>query len=441
MAKTIIHLVHGTWPYGLVAHRLRWLRHPDATWFHEDSPFCRALRSALSPDVTLRPFEWSGNNSYLARHVAAQQLGKRLYECYDQDDPPRQILIAHSHGGNVAMLAALHPLSPPLAGIATLGTPFLHVERRTKNDREQRLLGYLQRAAMVLTASFVLVGLFAQFGLLDALSFGDTSWSRLWSFARENAVFVLLLVMMLWGLAGVAQQMDRLRAVVGEAPIPIAPRIAPWLILRAPSDEAGIVLAGSRLAHMALAFAWRPVRALLAYVAPALRHDWFMPFLLLPLAWVSSTIPALARILFLDESWYVAWRRVVPENARPAAPIVEQFTYDVVRPILDVGAPFAAAGLAMLLLLGAILFVAGLLLAPFGWELLVMGLAFDVTAETTPAGDVYPVLMLPAETLGLRHSVYELPEARARLAQWITSLPTPTTGPGARLWTVGGVRQ
>jgi hypothetical protein len=332
----------------------------------------------------------------------------------------------------------MHPLSPPLAGIATLGTPFLHVERRTKDERQQRLLAHVQRAAMLLTTSIVIVVLFGQFDLLDVLSFWDTSWSAFWAFARGNAVFVLLLLILLWGMTGVAQQMDSLRAAVGETPIWAPPRIAPWLILRAPGDEAGIVLAGSRLAHLALAFVWRPLRAVLAFVAPALRYDWFMPLLLLPLAWVSSTLPSLARMLFLDEPWHVAWRHVVPASVRPDSPVVQRVTYEVVRPLLDVGAPFAAAGLAALLLLGALLFIAGLLLAPFGWELVVMGLAFEVTAETTPLGDVYPVLMLSSGSSGLRHSVHESTEARTRLAEWITQLPPPATGPGARLWTIRG---
>ena len=166
MAATIVHLVHGTWPYGPVAHRLRWLRRPEATWFHEDSPFCLALKSAL-PDVTLRAFEWSGDNSYLERHTAAAGLARRLMECHDESDPPRQVLVAHSHGGNVALLAAMHPWSPPLAGIATLGAPFLHIKRRTQDERQQRLLAYLPgfAALLVLGALLLVAGiLLAPFG-------------------------------------------------------------------------------------------------------------------------------------------------------------------------------------------------------------------------------------------------------------------------------------
>jgi hypothetical protein len=437
LAATIVHLVHGTWPYGPVAHRLRWLRRPEATWFHEDSPFCLALKSAL-PDVTLRAFEWSGDNSYLERHTAAAGLARRLMECHDENDPPRQVLVAHSHGGNVALLAAMHPWSPPLAGIATLGAPFLHIKRRTQDERQQRLLAYLQRAAMLLTGSSAIVALCGQFGLLDVVSSGDTSLSGLWAFARGNLMFSVLLAILLWGMAGVAHKMDALRAAIDETPTWTFPRITPWIILRARGDEAAFVLAAVRLAYGALAFIWRPMRALLAFIAPALRHRWFTPLLLVLLAWMSSALQPLARMRFLGEPWRVAWHHFVPATGRPGSLIVQRVVHEIAGRIFDVGAPFAAAGFAALLVLGALLLVAGILLAPFGWELVTMGLAFEVNAETVPPGDAYKVVTVSYEWSGLRHSLHVSTEARTRLAEWIAQLPPAATGAGSRYWRIHG---
>ena len=420
MAKTIVHLVHGTWPYGPIAHRVPWLRRHKVTWFHVDSPFCLALKSALPTDVTLRPFEWSGDNSYLARHDAAAALAMRLYQCYDQEDPPQQILVAHSHGGNVALLAAMHPRSPPLAGIATLAAPFLHVERRTKDERQQRFLGYVQRAAMVLVGGSVLSAFLARVNLLDA----DTSGAGLVAFAGANVMVLLLLLGLLWYMAGVAQQMVEKRAAVDKAPLWAFPRIAPWLILRAPGDEAAAVLKGARLANRTLEFVWTRLRSLLDFMTPALRHRWFMLLLLLAFIGVSSAIQPIARVLFLDESWHAAWRHVVPVRWLPAGLPFEA------------GAAVAAAGFAVLLILGALLFLAGALLAPFGWELVTMGLAFEVTAVATPPGDNYSCVILTPGWSGLRHSLHESSEGRTRLAEWIARLPPAATGPGSRYWKI-----
>ena len=427
MAKTVVHLIHGTWPYGLLAHYLPRLRRPAATWFYESSSFCTALKAALPPDVTVRTFHWSGDNSYLERHLAADRLARELYDFYLKDDETRHVLIAHSHGGNVAMLAARHPLMPPLAGIATLASPFLHVERRTQTPQHDRLLRHVQLAAMLLTMAILVLGLFGQFNQLNVLSFANSSWRATWAYAWDHPLFLSVVMVLLWVLGGVIVQARRLRRIAGELPVMVLPRRTSWLIVRAPGDEAGLVLAGARLAHAALGFVWRPLRALLAFMAPALKYDWFLPLLAVPLAGVSSVLPSVGRMLFLNEPWPIAWRHVVPEHLPADSPLLQRLPFDAVRPVLDVMAPFSAAALALLLVLGVLLFIAGLLLAPFGWELLFMGLAVDVTAEPTPVGDTYPVLMLQYATGRLRHSVYESQDARTQLAQWITQVAMPVS--------------
>src|SRR3981081_2671450 len=111
LSRTIVHCIHGTWPFGFVPHHLRWLRRPEQTWIHKSSPFCEELQRLL-PDAELVPFWWSGDNSYLERHRAAAALASRLMEYHSESDPPRQVLIGHSHGGNVALLATMHPWTP-----------------------------------------------------------------------------------------------------------------------------------------------------------------------------------------------------------------------------------------------------------------------------------------------------------------------------------------
>src|SRR5262249_42885287 len=102
-------------------------------WFEEGSQFRAALDAALksvSLDWPIRAFLWSGANSVHARDRAASELSEELRK--DLQDPnATAVIIAHSHGGNVA-LRALQDLES-MAGrirVITLATPFLRVFAR-----------------------------------------------------------------------------------------------------------------------------------------------------------------------------------------------------------------------------------------------------------------------------------------------------------------------
>jgi hypothetical protein len=99
-------------------------------WFEEGSQFCSRLDAALknaSLDWPIRAFLWSGANSVHARDCAARDLSNQLRE--DLKDPDTTaVIIAHSHGGNVALRALqdLHPKAGRIR-VITLATPFLKV--------------------------------------------------------------------------------------------------------------------------------------------------------------------------------------------------------------------------------------------------------------------------------------------------------------------------
>jgi hypothetical protein len=107
----IVHLVHGTWPDGIRAAMIRWLKktslYPTENgsnlWFQTGHKFRKGLEEALASKADIRPFIWSGANSFRARSQAAANLVPHLAEGIHKHI--RQVIIAHSHGGNVAMLA------------------------------------------------------------------------------------------------------------------------------------------------------------------------------------------------------------------------------------------------------------------------------------------------------------------------------------------------
>ncbi len=84
-------LVHGT--FGL-----------DSTWYRPGGKFYKTLEQhATTLNQKLVPFTWSGKLSDKARIQAAESLAALILS-YPKDEPI--ILIGHSHGGNVIILAS-----------------------------------------------------------------------------------------------------------------------------------------------------------------------------------------------------------------------------------------------------------------------------------------------------------------------------------------------
>lgn len=123
-----ITLVHGTFA------RPQTLNESNAknrSWIQCDSAFCNELKNELqSRSITsvLEPFLWSGDNSLSARDTASDHLAHFLIEQANKYPEYAQVVIAHSHGGNIA-LRALKRLTDrgDQITLVSLATPFLSV--------------------------------------------------------------------------------------------------------------------------------------------------------------------------------------------------------------------------------------------------------------------------------------------------------------------------
>lgn len=133
-AKVI--LVHGTWGRGFDPERNA--RRTDTApteprWFEVGSKFYTELSSGLSGLLAakdLSAFLWSGANSIEERRSAAARLAKTLDESVAAAPEAPHFIIAHSHGGNVALNAREAMLGNPLnVHIVTMATPFLSIYR------------------------------------------------------------------------------------------------------------------------------------------------------------------------------------------------------------------------------------------------------------------------------------------------------------------------
>jgi hypothetical protein len=171
----IITLVHGTWGRGffpdwqlwfpkwllwlpkLVLWFLKvllWLpkclrgKRSGPRWFEDNSPFMKELLSRLrSPEVPTFRIErlfWSGANSIIERDQAAQDLAELLVCQRKLCRNAKQIVIAHSHGGNVALRAIEHlGTSSTKLFIVTLATPFVEIFAPHKDYRSSERSMYL----------------------------------------------------------------------------------------------------------------------------------------------------------------------------------------------------------------------------------------------------------------------------------------------------------
>ena len=82
-------------------------------------------------DVEFREFGWAGTNTHVARTDGGAALAEFIRAGRDRHPDARHFVIAHSHGGNVALYAMRDAAArEAVDGIVTLATPFLSARPR-----------------------------------------------------------------------------------------------------------------------------------------------------------------------------------------------------------------------------------------------------------------------------------------------------------------------
>jgi len=85
-----------------------------------------------------------------ARAEAAEGLRARLQAAQALSPRSKQLVIAHSHGGNVALAAISRLESQPiLLGVVALATPFLYIEERQITAHERGVFGSFSVAILL----------------------------------------------------------------------------------------------------------------------------------------------------------------------------------------------------------------------------------------------------------------------------------------------------
>jgi hypothetical protein len=119
--RYVITLVHGTFA-------------PGAAWTQPGSRLREMIQAQLGGEcqVGFEVFNWSGflgtrfNNGHRYRLRAGERLASALTSSIISHPDSQHFVIAHSHGGNVALYALRESLlRGKIAGIVCIGTPFI----------------------------------------------------------------------------------------------------------------------------------------------------------------------------------------------------------------------------------------------------------------------------------------------------------------------------
>ena len=243
-----IWLVHGTW----ARHRLPSLRHlftskKTSKWFETDSAFCSRLDAALARagiHSTFAPFLWSGANSVVQRDQAATALSKEIAKHFDEFPSEEQVIIAHSHGGNVAIRTLSHLEDRHRnISIVTLATPFIEVRKV-----DISILDVL--ASLFMWTSF---NTWAAILLWYNISYLHNSIS-----GPNLLVLVILLCTIGTYVADILRKIHIKRGGLPKSVIleklsaqPLADRMRTRILcIRAPNDEAALTLAAGALGNL-----------------------------------------------------------------------------------------------------------------------------------------------------------------------------------------------
>ena len=245
----VVTLVHGT--FGRLPGR-------DASWTREGSFLRQRLEEELHADVAFQSFRWSGMNWPSARYAAARRLREHFRTTAERYPERSHYVVAHSHGGNVAMYALRAAANADAAvlpaGVVCLSTPFIAAQ-----PRPVTLFRFVATFAVVLVTLFAVVAPLMGRLLIPWMAGVQTDstvlralmWNEVW------LEFVLCAVLS-WHATNALVRLarERLKLIAVDAvPVPIR-------VYRSIGDEATAVLATSAFLTWLGTLAWRLASAL-----------------------------------------------------------------------------------------------------------------------------------------------------------------------------------
>jgi pimeloyl-ACP methyl ester carboxylesterase len=233
-----------------------------APWTLADSRLSQALRGVAQ----VVRFDWSGANSMRSRRLAAEGLRTCIAELTARG-VARIAIVAHSHGGNVALKACELPATAAnVRAIVCLATPFISMWRpRSRLVRPGARPGIFLMVLVILLLVPGMIGLPSYFSLAARLNVDDAN--RAASLGLLLAYFgigipLAWLVARRFGVGSAAAEADNDVAASVCDPVAIAPLADRTLVVTSGGDEAdGVLKMASALNRSLVAGShWRPTR-------------------------------------------------------------------------------------------------------------------------------------------------------------------------------------
>jgi hypothetical protein len=388
-----ITLVHGTW----AASKSLVRRQRTSRWVEPDSEFRQRLERELhsrGESVRLTTLEWSGSNSFLARAAAEAELRSRLLQQSDQSGV-RQILVGHSHGGNIigrcCQLLRDEGSKCEAVEVVTLATAFISLKPFPWKWSTILALWAGVLAGIVGVLGFLAMPLIVKFG-----------------YGRTKPVGMIIMYVVFFAVFAFASWTLRFAEALeaGSLDGPIAARRL--LCLRGYSDEASLALAAGAVAAQVARWAVAIYGAVASGIEGVRRFPKWCQRLFVGL---------LVTCVVLPGPWMIAELLGAGERLTP----FYNELYGYWLPLLL--RLFAGCGTTAIV-------VQSLALSILGREMLAGGLWLIPSVESVPdcEGALTVKTLPPGESFRrtLRHSLYEHPDCARVIAEWICQASSPS---------------
>lgn len=215
--KTVVHFVHGTWPYGPFR---KTAPSNSLSWFEDGSLFRERISKHVNNNTVFDTFMWSGRNSFKARENAVVEFSNYFKESKRKYPRARHVVVAHSHGGTVCTDYLKYHIEHDISAIVCLSTPFAYMVKRHSWEDDHATLFCVAVASLFLAICFYCSG----FYILN--HFSAWLYFPLWVIANVTVSGVLL--------SFTERYESRLNPFHLRSPPPI-------FVIRATRDEAALV--------------------------------------------------------------------------------------------------------------------------------------------------------------------------------------------------------
>jgi hypothetical protein len=407
----VIYLVHGTWS-------------PTARWVSYASRFSERLSAKLENSLLLDRVRWSGKNSATARKQATLKLRLELRQRIAQFPNSVHVIIAHSHGGNIALQAICEGNLHTRVGLVSLSTPFLDVRRRRIPTKTEELIG-LGILALTAIATYPILNSWSRAHNFP-LWLKTSPWVS-WADLKADDVLAWPLVPLLLLFTFLFKRSRRKAEALWDQLHYDVPAETMLKILRTRGDEVSDALSAYHLGSWLIATAIGSVTAIVTMIQESRlvknlpRHPWLWNE-----KWKTSGVLQKAAIFSAN------------------CVILSAIVFCLVHASMTARGAALSLFIAYLALLTVVPFVAGVLVGTvffvllmplallgalsFGLDALIAALIYEITAEVTPEG-TWSVSLLPISNEGLLQNrlmhgaLYDSDAAIDQIADWIRQLP------------------